>query len=202
MYLHEWQTAVRNVLEYCRDPRYTLDVGRALGPVLLARECPASDWTITDDWALAAALKQLIHAQIACLRAAAGCTAPVSTSVAQHAQLLKLDTAPTQARDALKFWSLLWAYYICAMSHEEIAGVCGWSTRLSQLRVKQAREIYLVHKLGELGHQQRQHDDAARTSCGTCQHSQRTLVQPARRYSLSDPLRRTPIAASDTPEMW
>lgn len=158
MHTTEWQTAVTDLLEYCRDPRHSLGRGRQLGPVLLQKHCPTSfaAWKLADDWALAAEIKELIRTQIVHLRALAHNPAPVSTNPVEHMHMLKHDSVSTSGRDELKFWSLLWAYYICALTTDEIAQVCGWGIRTSQLRIKEAREVYLVQKLAELAHCQRQ----------------------------------------------
>lgn len=149
----DWPTAIANLLEYCRDPRRTLSTGRALEPVLL----PSGDLSarLSKDWAMAAALKGLIEREISRLRAQAKIVAPVSDSPGEHLRALRQDIGVSHGRGDLKFWSLLWAYYICALSHEQIADACDWSVRLNQLRVKEAREVYLLHKLYELAYRQR-----------------------------------------------
>lgn len=150
MLVTEWQAAARNVLDYCRDPRHGLDIGRKLGPVLLQDDYPstADGWTLADDWALASALKDLIQAQIVHFRSLVNCQAPVLDSAIEHQRMLRHDI--TRGRADLKFWSLLWAYYICAMPHDEIAYTCDWSIRTSQLRLKEAREVYLLQKFADL----------------------------------------------------
>lgn len=159
MHVTDWRTATRDLLEYCRDPRRDLRDGRALSVALLpTKDRSGGDWTLADDWALVAAVIHLIRAQIIYLRSLEHSQHPVSDHADEHLRVLKHDTAATRGRGELKFWSVLWAYYICGLSHEEIARACGWSTRLSQMRVKEAREGYLMRKLAELTHARRQHD--------------------------------------------
>lgn len=170
MHVTEWQAAAANLLEYSRDPRRSLHLGRKLGPALLQTSCPATahDWTLADDWTLTAALKDLIRSMIGHFRALTGSKASVRDSVIEHRSMLRHDI--TQGRSDLKFWSLLWAYYICGMSHDEIAATCDWSIRTSQLRLKEARDTYLVQKLVELEYCQRQNSPSQCSECRTNPH--------------------------------
>lgn len=160
MHMTDWPTAIKDLLEYCRDPRHDLNAGRELGPVLLPLEEPAAtgSWNLADDWALTVAVAHVIRAQIVHFRSLEHSQIPVSDHADEHLRMLKHDTSATRRGGELKFWSVLWAYYICGLSHAEIAQACGWSTRLSQLRVKEAREGYLARKLAELAHARRQVD--------------------------------------------
>jgi hypothetical protein len=195
MHVREWQSAARNVLEYIRDPRRSLNIGRRLGPALLPEHDPCSvdTWTLADDWALTAALKELIRSMIVHFRDLAGIENPVVDSALEHRRMLKHDI--TQGRADLKFWSLLWAYYICAMSHDEIAAACNWSVRTSQIRLKEARTIFLVQKLVELECCQR-HDETGRDH-----HARHVLcIEPERAIARMTPvLRRACQLGPSTP---
>lgn len=162
MHVTDWQTATRDLLEYCRDPRRDLHSGRQLGAVLLPLEDQATirNWNLADDWALAAAVIHLIRTQIVHFRSLEHSQTPVSDHADDHLRMLKHDTSATRSGGELKFWSMLWAYYICGLSHQEIAAACGWSTRLSQLRVKEARDAYLARTLAKLAHARHAADDA------------------------------------------
>lgn len=146
----DYRAALTDLLNYCRDARHTLSIGHALGPILLKDDAPShgAAWTIKADWMLVEQMKLLLAEQLENARRSVGIVTPVSSDPIEHGPALKADLQ--QNRRELKFWSVLWAYYICAMTHDEMTEVCGWSRRTNELTLKQGRETYLLQKLAEL----------------------------------------------------
>jgi hypothetical protein len=148
----EVQDAIKDILEYCRHARHDMTVGRSLGPLMLKDAAPASEaaWNVKHDWLLAEQMKQIVHDQLTYYRQLAGLTIPVSSDPTEHGAVLKQDIDASQERDELKFWSLLWAYYICGISHKDLGLLCGWERRNNEVLVKQGRDSYMLRKIVEL----------------------------------------------------
>ncbi len=136
--------AIGDLLEHCRVGR-DLTIGRELAPMLLQRECRTTE----DEWDLEEAMRNLLRSELAHARTLVGLDIPVGSSSATHKEALPQDIKTRKKN--LKVWSVLWAHYICDMPHEEIAAVCGWTKRNSELAAQAGREKYVTRKIAALG---------------------------------------------------
>jgi hypothetical protein len=135
--------AIENLLRYCAG-KTALDKGRLLGLLLLGRPCLGTD----DDWALSQAMRQLLFNALVSSRKKFHITTPVSDQPDIHQQ--ELESIDTKLKDSdLRAWSMLWAYYICGISIEQLMRQ-GWGKRMVQVILKQAREQQLEQRLATI----------------------------------------------------
>ena len=129
--------AIQNLLGYCRGrPLLNLGAGRALAPALLMHEWQGP----LDDEELRKAMTELLRENLIRCRQLAHSDQPISIDDSEHGKALSEDI---KGSPELGAWSILWAYYVCAMSHERMQDLCGWSKRVNQLTLSIGRRRYI-----------------------------------------------------------
>lgn len=152
----ERQAAIDDLLKGCRKPGHEITSARSLSPILLGRAWSHSN----DDIALIEAMHELLSEQLALARRNIGLTLPVRHDQIDHQADLRIDTKPPEkdarasrddkdvsSRSSLTVWSVLWAFYRCELSAEQIGGICGWDKRMSYYHLKEGREHYVAKQI-------------------------------------------------------